>query len=560
MHAGWGRPLPRFPEFRCRSGYSRYSPFLRLQWHTGNMTLSLFVAVALAVGGLLGFFAGRGAAVRAGEAARSEQRFEAEQRLAEQRQAAALAEERRKAQERELQSLAAERLGLQRELALSQSAASAAQSSLAAAEAEGRARADHLHEIMDRLAIAEEVSAALQTELRLTGAHLEAARKQIEVEGGEQEKKLKLLADAEEKLGNQFKVLAAEIFREKSARFREESEASLGGLLNPLKERLGDFQLRVEALRDDGIRGREELKQQIGDLKDLNQQLSSEAGNLVRALKGSSKAQGDWGEFVLEQMLEKAGLRRDHEYRVQTSFTGAEGTRARPDVILNLPGGRHLVIDAKVSLVNYSAYCDCDPEILLDHVLGLPEVQAELLGHLLECVAMFQGDGIGVEPGQLEHAPVCFVWVGLADAARVRWWLGRRGDRSQARVGRRRRLRFVNLTHRTGALEIVIDAPSHVLGAQAENAAKLEQIDFRFLAQHLVGESEIQELLKFKERTLPALRGKKFIDFATPLRIQQLSARLGEVAWRRVHPAPQQLSQRIARLMPERQLLLPPDK
>ncbi len=354
------------------------------------MTLGLFVAVALAVGGLLGFFAGRGAAVRAGEAARSEQRFEAEQRLAEQRQAAALAEERRKAQERELQSLAAERLGLQRELALSQSAASAAQSSLAAAEAEGRARADHLHEIMDRLAIAEEVSAALQTELRLTGAHLEAARKQIEVEGGEQEKKLKLLADAEEKLGNQFKVLAAEIFREKSARFREESEASLGGLLNPLKERLGDFQLRVEALRDDGIRGREELKQQIGDLKDLNQQLSSEAGNLVRALKGSSKAQGDWGEFVLEQMLEKAGLRRDHEYRVQTSFTGAEGTRARPDVILNLPGGRHLVIDAKVSLVNYSAYCDCEEEV--SRTASLAQHVSSVRNHIKELSARnYQG-------------------------------------------------------------------------------------------------------------------------------------------------------------------------
>ena len=182
------------------------------------------------------------------------------------------------------------------------------------------------------------------------------------MEAAEAGKKLQLLADAEEKLENRFKVLAADIFREKSQRFKEENEASLGSLLNPLKERLGDFQNRVEALQKDGVEGRAELRQQIGDLKELNQQLSSDASNLARALKGSSKTQGDWGEFVLEQMLENSGLRRDHEYRVQTSMAGAENSRARPDVILNLPGGRHLVIDAKVSLVDYSAYCDCHAE------------------------------------------------------------------------------------------------------------------------------------------------------------------------------------------------------
>ncbi len=325
----------------------------------------------LALGGLTlavgAFFLGRSAGSRSSEAehgaARAADRLEAARLLAEEAQAHALAREKNAALERERDRVAAELSAARGELSAALAAASSSQSALAVEQAGARARAESLLATEARLAATESTAAALQKELQHKAAALESANKQIEIEALETEKKLKLLTDAEEKLGNQFKVLAAEIFREKSQHFREESEASLGNLLNPLKERLGDFQLRVEALRDDGIRGRQELKQQIGDLKDLNQQLSSEAGNLVRALKGSSKTQGDWGEFVLEQMLDRAGLRRDHEYRVQTSMAGAENTRARPDVILNLPGGRHLVIDAKVSLVDYSAYCDCEDEL-----------------------------------------------------------------------------------------------------------------------------------------------------------------------------------------------------
>ena len=326
------------------------------------MSSLLLLFVALVAGALAGFFFGRSAGAQASQSARAGDRLEAERLLAEERQASALAQERSLSAERERERVAGEITSVRSQVVSAADARASAESALAAAEAEGRSRADQLREMRDRLAAAEDLTLTLQKELRTTSASLEGARKQIEIETAETEKKLKLLADAEEKLGNQFKVLAADIFREKSQRFREENETSLGTLLNPLKERLGDFQQRVEALRDDGIRGREELKQQIGDLKELNQQLSSEASNLVRALKGSSKTQGDWGEFVLEQMLEKSGLRRDHEYRVQTSMAGAESSRARPDVILNLPGGRHLVIDAKVSLVDYSAYCDCEDE------------------------------------------------------------------------------------------------------------------------------------------------------------------------------------------------------
>jgi len=325
--------------------------------------LWLLLAVALFILGVVAaFLVGRSAGARTGETARGMESLQFERRLAGETQALSLSREKSSAAERDRDRAEREVVQIRAELGAVMRDGAAIQATLAAAQAEGRVRSEYLLDMEDRLSAADVLASALRRELAASSSALEGARKQIELEAGETEKKLKLLVDAEEKLGNQFKVLAADIFREKSQRFREENEASMGLLLNPLKERLGDFQQRVEALRDDGIKGREELKQQIGDLKDLNQQLSSEASNLVRALKGSSKTQGDWGEFVLEQMLEKSGLRRDHEYRVQISMAGAESTRARPDVVLNLPGGRHLVIDAKVSLIDYSAYCDCADE------------------------------------------------------------------------------------------------------------------------------------------------------------------------------------------------------
>lgn len=340
----------------------------------------LLVLLGVLAGAAIGFFAGRQAGARLGGESRSAERLEAERRRAEdsQKVALALAEANTAGRERDRSLASLEALRL--ELADASQALSAARAALAGAEAEGRTRGEHLREKEARLLAANNLAKSLQDELRVAEAALGSARTQIEIESGETEKKLKLLADAEEKLGNQFKVLAAEIFQEKSKLFREENEASLGSLLNPLKERLGDFQQRVEALREDGIKGRVELRQQIGDLKDLNQQLSSEASNLVRALKGSSKTQGDWGEFVLEQMLERAGLRKEHEYRVQTSFAGSEGGRARPDVILNLPGGRHLVIDAKVSLLDYSAYCDCEEES--SRAVSLGKHVGSMRGHI----------------------------------------------------------------------------------------------------------------------------------------------------------------------------------
>lgn len=203
-------------------------------------------------------------------------------------------------------------------------------------------------------------------------ARVEAAELRIALgkERSGAEEKIAMLLRAREELGNQFKALANDILEQKAKAFTEQNQANLTQLLTPLKEKFGEFQQKVESLQKDGIEGRSELRAQIDSLKTLNERLSADAANLVTALKGSSKTQGDWGEFVLEKLLESAGLREGQEYRVQPSFTRDDRTRARPDVVLDLPGGRHLVIDAKVSLTDYDAYCAGAEETEREGALG----------------------------------------------------------------------------------------------------------------------------------------------------------------------------------------------
>jgi DNA recombination protein RmuC len=204
----------------------------------------------------------------------------------------------------------------------------------------------------------------------------------LEAERQQSVEKLTLLTEAREQMTHQFKVLANEILEDKSKRFTEQNQANLDQLLDPLKTRLTEFQAKVEQLRDEGISGRTELKTHIGMLQSMNERLSQDANNLVHALKGSSKTQGDWGEFILERILEASGLRKGYEYRVQESFSREDGTRAKPDVIVDLPGGRHLIVDAKVSLLDYNEYCNCDEGMQREAALArhLASVRAHLKG------------------------------------------------------------------------------------------------------------------------------------------------------------------------------------
>lgn len=174
--------------------------------------------------------------------------------------------------------------------------------------------------------------------------------------------KIAMLTQAREELSQQFKVLANDILDQKSKAFTEQNQANITTLLTPLREKFGEFQAKVESLEKDGITGRTELKTQIEQLRTLNERLSEDAANLVTALKGSSKTQGDWGELVLEKLLESAGLRRNLEYRVQETIGREDGSNARLDIILDLPDDRHLIIDSKVSLISYTEYCNTDDE------------------------------------------------------------------------------------------------------------------------------------------------------------------------------------------------------
>lgn len=156
--------------------------------------------------------------------------------------------------------------------------------------------------------------------------------------------------------------LAASILEDKSKRFTEQNRVQLEQLLGPLAERLKEFRAQVQEAYGKESEARFALTEEVRRLSELNQTVSREAGNLAQALKGQSKTRGNWGEMVLESVLEKAGLMRGQHFHTQTAETNAEGRRLLPDVILDLPGGRQVVIDAKVSLNAYERQCNAEDE------------------------------------------------------------------------------------------------------------------------------------------------------------------------------------------------------
>jgi DNA recombination protein RmuC len=196
---------------------------------------------------------------------------------------------------------------------------------------------------------------------RHLSARISALEAELHSERQNMAEKLGLLETAKQALAHQFQVLAGEVLETKARSFAETSRNDLGNLLAPLQNQIREFREKVEQAQTDSNTGVTRLETLVSTLNDLNQQLSQEAHDLTTALRGSAKAQGDWGEFILRDLLDKAGLREGEQYTFQQPFNvesenGDRSRSVRTDVVLLLPGGRNLVIDSKVSL---NAYTDC---------------------------------------------------------------------------------------------------------------------------------------------------------------------------------------------------------
>ncbi|UMY67136.1 MULTISPECIES: DNA recombination protein RmuC [unclassified Flavobacterium] len=168
----------------------------------------------------------------------------------------------------------------------------------------------------------------------------------------------------QQKFTREFENLANKILEEKSTKFTEQNRENLKNILSPLQEKIHLFEKKVEDTHKESIDYHAALRQQILGLREMNEQMSRETLNLTKALKGDSKMQGNWGELILERVLEKSGLEKGREYFVQNSHTTADGARVYPDVIINLPDGKKMIVDSKVTLTAYERYVNEDDDTL----------------------------------------------------------------------------------------------------------------------------------------------------------------------------------------------------
>lgn len=227
--------------------------------------------------------------------------------------------------------------------------------SLAKAEERSEYFKTELESLREKLGSEQEKLSSTLQSLESSRSYFKAQQEKIE------EQKLEI-KNNQERFNKDFELIASRILEEKTHKFTEQNRTNLDILLNPLKENIKAFEEKVEKVYKSESDERNVLKGHIGQLIEQSNLMSLETQNLTKALKGDSKKQGNWGEMILERVLERSGLVKEQEYRIQTSLQSADGSRFQPDVVIDLPDDKHLVIDAKVSLIAYERLVNCESD------------------------------------------------------------------------------------------------------------------------------------------------------------------------------------------------------
>ncbi|SFV55339.1 DNA recombination protein RmuC [hydrothermal vent metagenome] len=243
----------------------------------------------------------------------------------------------------------------------------------------------YAQDLQDKITFLEEQNSSLEganSELSIENAVLQSKYDQ---ETASSQEKLKLLQDAKDELSREFKNLSNQIFEDKSKQFSSLNKEQLELLLKPFREQISNFSKASREQFEVELKDRHLLKNELEHLKAMNQQLAQEALNLTKALKGENKTQGNWGELVLENILEQSGLREGVEYELQATLKSEEGRSYRPDVIIHMPQERDIIVDSKVSLSAYERFVnEEDPALKAKY---LKEHIASISAHIKELSA-----------------------------------------------------------------------------------------------------------------------------------------------------------------------------
>lgn len=247
---------------------------------------------------------------------------------------------------------------------------------------------EHLHEQLE--------NQIENLRMEIQELHMDIVKKEATLEHADEKLKAQQedITKLQEKFSKDFEILASKILEEKSSKFTERNKENMEQILNPLQDKIKSFEKKVEDTHKESIEKQSALRQQILGLKELNEQMSKDAVNLTKALKGDSKKQGDWGELQLETILEKAGLQKDVHFSTQDGYRDEEEKLKKPDLIINLPDNKHLIIDSKVSLTGYERFFSAENEI--DENSGLKNHIQSIQKHIKELGTKNYSDLYGI--------------------------------------------------------------------------------------------------------------------------------------------------------------------